>query len=539
MTVMSEQGFKILHIEDNEQHRYIVRRMLERAGFSVSAATTGGEGFQSATSNPFDLIILDIRLPDMSGLEVCQRLKSDPHTCRVPVLHLSAHYTKAEDRALGLEHGADGYLVHPAEPIELVATIRALLRTRKAEDELARSLEREKAARREAEVLYNTAKKANLAKDEFLATLSHELRTPLNVILGHAELLLQMGTDNPEDTRTSLEAIQRGALQQADLINDLLDVSRIISGKLKLQETAVELGTVIQEAIAGQQLAANAKGVSLIFQNTLPLGKVMGDPTRLQQVMWNLVGNAVKFTPRGGQITISCLQKDRSAIIEVSDTGEGIGPTFLPHVFDRLRQEDSSLSRQHGGLGLGLAITRHIVELHGGTIEARSPGKGRGATFTVTIPLASANDNSSLATDAEPAGFAALGGLEIMVVEDDASSRLLAQTVLEQASAQVVAFGSGADALHWIQEHERCPDVFLLDIHLPGEDGLSLLRSVRACNDARGRPTRAVALTGYDDARKTQEILSAGFSHCAIKPVDWKRLTGTLAELCQRLPPPG
>jgi PAS domain S-box-containing protein len=410
---------------------------------------------------------------------------------------------------------------------------------KEAEEEHRRLLARAEEARNEAEG-------ANRAKDEFLATLSHELRTPLNAILGWAQML-RLRPDEPEIVDRGLTTIARSVHSQTQLIEDLLDVSRITSGKMRLDVRPVELVPVVEAALESIRPAAEAKGIRLqrVFD---PLGPVAGDPDRLQQVVWNLLANAVKFTPKGGKIQVLVSRVNSHVEIVIADTGVGIAPEFLPHVFERFRQADSSSRRQYGGLGLGLAIVRHLVELHGGTVEATSAGAGQGAVFTVCLPLAAfppvalesrthpTADPTALAMSdlAGDPGLAVpdLAGIRVLVVEDDPDARELVARVLAGYSAEVVAVGSAAEGLAELIRHP--PHVLLSDIEMPGEDGYSLIAKVRALAPEAGGATPAAALTAFARGQDRRRALQAGFQLHVAKPVEPIELATVVANLAGR-----
>jgi hypothetical protein len=398
----------------------------------------------------------------------------------------------------------------------------------------ARLYEAERRSRAEAEA-------ANRIKDEFLATLSHELRTPLTAMLGWTRLLRTGNLDEPTSAH-ALETVERNARAQAQLIEDLLDVSRIISGNLMLEVKPVELVPVINAAVEAMRPAAQAKAIDLRAELDPRVGPVSGDPARLQQVVWNLVANAVKFTPQDGRVDIELARADSHLQLSVRDTGEGIKAEFLPYVFDRFRQADGSTTRVHGGLGLGLAIVRHLVELHGGTVKAESDGAGKGASFTVRLPLLSAPlvqvagaerelTTTSAATDggqeARP-----LHDLRMLVVDDESDARELLAVALEQQGAKVRAVSSVAEAFDLISQFK--PDVLVSDIGMPNDDGYELIRRVRSLAPLQGGQIPAVAVTAYagDDARRM--TLDAGFNAHLAKPLDPAELLTVIISLVRK-----
>jgi PAS domain S-box-containing protein len=392
-------------------------------------------------------------------------------------------------------------------------------------------LQREQAARAEAEA-------ANRVKDEFLAVLSHELRSPLSPILGWAKLL-QDGKLDAVRTQHALTTIERNAKLQAELIEDLLDVSRILRGKLNLTVSPVNLAATIQAAIETVRLAAEAKSIRIepAFAST---GSVAGDATRLQQVMWNLLSNAVKFTPPGGQVNVRLeqVESERAAQITITDTGKGIDPDFLPYIFDYFRQADSATTRQFGGLGLGLAIVRHLVELHGGTIQAESKGEGQGATFTVRLPLLRQEDGGMRDETGSlpPLSFRPhpLESLHVLLVDDDADTRDFVEFLLEQAGAKVTAVATAAEVLAILKRSP--PDILLSDIGLPEMDGYMLMRQIRTLPPEQGGQVMAIALTAYAGDFNQQQALAAGFQQHMSKPIDPETLVKAIATLTGTLP---
>ena len=653
---MSQPKTRILHVDDDDANRYAVSRTLRHAGFDVTDAADGQEALRLAQTKP-DLIILDVRLPDIDGTEVCRRIKRDPATAKIPVLHLSASRVTSEDKAYGLDSGAEGYLVRPVEPVELVATVNALLRARRSEeayqerdqqfealiggvreyaiitadtgglitswrggaarlfgytpDEVIgkpfsichppessdtaeqemkiaaadgefhgegprvrkdgsqfdaavvvtatraadgrvlgflklvhdisprkrletlreQQLASEQAARLEAE-------RVGRMKDEFLATLSHEIRTPLNAILGWSQIMQTSGVED-ENVRQGLEVIERNARAQAQIIDDLLDMSRIISGKIRLDLKPVDLPTVVRSAVDTLRPTAEAKGVRLVAQFDGTGGIVHADTNRLQQVFWNLLSNAIKFTPAGGQVTAAVRRAGDVYEATVTDTGEGIEARFLPHVFDRFRQADASTTRRHGGLGLGLSIVKQIAELHGGGARVASDGPGTGSTFTVSLPatplaataIRGAEDVHDRATPSPmppSPPSAMLDGVRVLVVDDEGDARLLMKRLLEGRHASVTTVGSAAAAIEVLRD--TAFDVLVSDIGMPGEDGYSLIRRVRSM-ESNCRDLPAVALTAYARAEDRARALTAGFQAHVTKPVEAAELVAAVAGL--------
>ncbi|HZG50601.1 MAG TPA: ATP-binding protein, partial [Pyrinomonadaceae bacterium] len=388
--------------------------------------------------------------------------------------------------------------------------------------ERARLYETERRLRAEAET-------ANRLKDEFLATVSHELRTPLTAIVGWSSML-RTGDFDPATTARAIETIQRNALAQTQIIEDLLDVSRIITGKVTLDARPVELNAIVEAALDSVRPAAATKGITLKSETTAGVGHaaVWGDPARLQQVMWNLLANAVKFTPAGGEVIVRVQRAGTHVRVAVADTGQGISRDFLPFVFDRFRQADGTITRTHGGLGLGLAIVRHLIEIHGGTVTVESEGEGRGATFTIELPVADGDRDgateaqklsASLAEVAANVGSAPeLVNLRVLVVDDEPDARLLLKTIMEQSGAQVRVAASASEAMAALKEFR--PDILVSDIGMPQEDGYALLRRVRALSPAEGGRVPAVALTAYAQEDDRMRALLAGFQVHVAKPIN-------------------
>ncbi|MGI9105036.1 MAG: ATP-binding protein [Pyrinomonadaceae bacterium] len=382
--------------------------------------------------------------------------------------------------------------------------------------------------------LTETAQRANQLKNEFLATLSHELRTPLTAILGWSEMLGNPKLD-PVTALRAIEVIRRNANMQVQMIDDLLDVSRIITGKLRLSVQPVDLGAIIIAAVDGLRPAAEARDIGLQLQLDSPARQVSGDPDRLQQVAWNLISNAIKFTPRGGRVRVRLQHVESHIEVSVSDTGKGIMPEFLPHVFDRFRQADATTTRVHSGLGLGLAIVRQLVELHGGTVRADSAGEGQGSTFIVNLPLAAvrgATDDlkgvSQQAFDCPPQ----LGGLRVLLIDDEAETLEMLQFILESCGVQVSTANSAAEALEAIKTEAF--DVLITDIGMPEEDGYSLIAKVRALDRKQGGRIPAAALTAYASENDRIRALRSGFQIHVPKPISPNELLAVVANLADR-----
>jgi CheY-like chemotaxis protein len=384
----------------------------------------------------------------------------------------------------------------------------------------------------------SAAERAARSRDEFLALVSHELRTPLNGILGWAQYLSEYFKKHRPDAAVSdgVDAIERGGRALAKLIEDLLDMNRITSGRLALDVSAVHLYGVVEPAVATMRPAAESKQIALHAVLDSKMGPVIGDPARLQQVVWNLVSNAVKFTPKGGVVNVVLRRADSHAEICIHDTGMGVSAEFLPHVFDRFRQADSSITRAHGGLGLGLAIVKHLVELHGGTVNAESAGEGKGATFVVRLPLAAVRNESSTA-DADATlesahGEVDLAGVTVLVVDDDAEARELIRRVLDQAKATVFTAAGAADALDVLAREKL--DVLVSDIGMPTIDGYQFIRTVREQLNVDGSELPAIAVTAYARSQDRTRAMLAGYQMHIAKPIEPQELLATVASFAGR-----
>lgn len=413
--------------------------------------------------------------------------------------------------------------------LSLVLDVTARL---SAEEERAASLVRERDARRHAE-------EADRLKDEFLATLSHELRTPLTSILGWASMI-RNGEVEGSNAARAIETIERNARSQARLIDDLLDVSRIITGNLRLDLHPLNLAPIVEAALDALRPTADVKGIQLHTRFVPDDCLVKGDTNRLRQVIWNLLSNAIKFTQRGGSVDIELTCVESTARLAVSDTGEGISAEFLPYVFDRFRQAEGSISRKQGGLGLGLAVVRHLVELHGGTIHAESEGIDKGSVFTVDLPLAQERRDPARAEERRReverrrsrSGVVRLDGVHVLLVEDDDDSRKLLGTMLKRYGARVTSTKSAKEALSVFDN--ELPDVMISDIGMPDEDGYELIRKLRSAPPDRGGLTPAIALTGYASKKDKERALGAGYQQHMAKPIEQADMIAAIAALVGR-----
>ena len=509
----------------------------------VDTCDTAREALTRIASTDYDAIVSDIKMPGMDGLALLAEIRAvRPKT---PTLLITGH--GEHDLALqALRGGAYDFIQKPIDRDYFVAALTRAIQVR----QLSRKLEaQQEALERHAAELECTVearthelREANRIKDEFLATVSHELRTPLNSILGWAQLM-RTGTLDDNVSGRALQTIERNTRMLAQIIDDLLDVSRIISGKLRLDVKPIDLGPVVEAALEAVRPAAAAKHIHLDLSLDSTVGAVSGDPGRLQQVVWNLLSNAMKFTPDGGSVDVRLEGAGSNACITIQDTGEGIPESFLPFVFDRFRQADSTFTRMHGGLGIGLAIVRHLVEMHGGLVTADSPGKDQGATFTVSLPLL--NSRSNRVPQRKETGSlkrqpqhdsAELDGIRVMIVEDERDAREVLVAMLEHRGAVVLAASSAAEAVNVLAHapNGSMPDVLVSDIGMPGEDGFDLITRVRAMKPEQGGGIPAIALTAYARAEDRARVLAAGFQRHVAKPVEPSLLATTVANLARQ-----
>jgi signal transduction histidine kinase/ActR/RegA family two-component response regulator len=422
----------------------------------------------------------------------------------------------------------------PVRMMTLLSTVKAALRARNRQYDVREHLETQVRNKQELEKAFAQVEEASRLKDEFLATVSHELRTPLNAVLGWTTLLRSNNLDEA-GRRRALETIERNARSQTQLVEDLLDVSRAISGKLRLDAQPIDPRKFIEEAVEALRPTAQARQVRITLRIGSNLNSVYGDLTRLRQIVWNLLSNAIKFSRRGGRVRLTARRVDSNLEMAVHDNGQGIAPEFLPFVFERFRQADMTTTRTHGGLGLGLAIVRQLVELHSGTVHVASAGLGQGATFTVTLPLlparVHAKSSGRLRQEMKETvyGSTDLRGVKVLVVDDEVDTLDLVKTVLSKRGARVVTAASAAAAMNLISKMK--PDVLISDVGMPGTDGYTFMRQVRLLPPERGGNVRAVALTAYAREQDRQRAIDAGFELHLSKPIEVAQLSASVVHL--------
>ena len=508
--------------------------LLRLEGVAVDTCDSAPSALRQIAAKDYDAIVADIKMPGMDGLALLTEIRAlRPET---PTVLITGH--GHDDLAvLALRGGAYDFIQKPIEREYFVASLRRAIEAREYRRHLHEKQEMLARHARELESIVEERtrqlREANRLKDQFLATLSHELRSPLGAIRMWSSLLRSGKLDAPRTVR-ALDGIERSAILQEQLVEDLLDVSRIAAGKLVLDLRPVNPKALVEAALDAIRGAAEAKQVRLEAQFEFSEGQVRGDPVRLQQVVWNLLSNAVKFSAQGGHVVVRLAGVDEQVVIAVRDEGEGIALEFLPHVFERFWQADATRTRAHGGLGLGLAIVRELVHLHGGSVEAASEGKGRGTTLTVRLPLVCEGSDAEGIFPPRPAlsgerfhPTPTLKGVQVLVVDDDPDARESIAVALEQSGACVHAVGSAAEAVESLERNP--PDVLLSDIAMPGMDGYALLRQARA--RLRGLRVVAAALTAYAGEEDRRRALAAGFLTHLAKPVEPAELVATVAKL--------
>ena len=530
---------RVLIVDKPEERLPFYRSVFGEFDADTVVAYSGAGTLDQVLQDDYAVILVNLTAPGSAGLGTVRRIRQNLRTRRTPIVLIG---TAGADPALADIAGPVDCIPTPVVYEVLRTKVRIFVELHQAHAELAgayRELE-QRVAERTAQLqaanlseqrLRREAEELSRLKDEFLSTMSHELRTPLNAIFGWITLL-RTGRLDAATAERALETIERNARTQKNLIDDLLDVSRIVSGKVQLELTEFDPRQVVESALATMAPAAEARRITLTPELSVSAAPLRADFARLQQVVGNLLSNAIKFTPEGGRIGIRMDRPPGFLQITVTDTGKGISADFLPHVFDRFRQEDGSISRRHRGLGLGLAIVRHLVELHGGTVAAASPGEGLGATFTVRIPALDAQGESLPAPAVlEADGLRRLAGLVVLVVDDDAGSRELVSSMLEGYGARVTTVDSGERALALLMQQP--PDVLIADLAMPQMTGIDLIHRVRNLRTDQGGQIPAIAVSAFATAPDRLLALQAGFDGHVAKPVEPEELARVLIDTLQ------
>src|SRR5689334_4009007 len=511
---------RLLVVDDEENLRITTAAILEKEGYAVDTASSGNEAISLLTTADYDLVLTDLHMEAGEGLAVLNEIRRNaPLTISVVL----TGFASVESAIAALQEGAYDYLVKPCDIEVMKHTIRRGVEHRKlmlAEQRARADLEQlnldleQRIIERTAELTRLNAElaDANRAKDVFLATLSHELRTPLTPVVGWIKLL-RSGALDDKSVSQALDAIERNAWLQSRLIDDLLDTSRIATGKLHFEPKAIDLNTAVKAAVDTVRTSAAARNIELSVTLHPASLVVMGEPLRLQQIAWNMVSNAIKFTDPGGKVTMHTGLSGAQAYLTVVDTGIGIAPDFLPHVFDRFRQADGSTSRRHGGLGLGLAIADALAKMHGGRMEAHSEGVGHGATFTLYLELAPTGKVASETVDRK---VHSLQGLDVLIVEDSPDTLLLLSTIFRREGANVTTAESATEALQ--SAVTKRPNIIVSDIGMPEVDGYQLLEQLRLLPGLADVP--AIAISGYASEEDREHALAVGYLALVPKPVD-------------------
>jgi signal transduction histidine kinase len=548
--MQSRQAVNILLVDDQPAKLMSYEAILQGLQENLIKANSGKEALDHLLRTDIAVVLVDVCMPELDGFELAAMIRSHPRYEKTAIILVSGVLVEDVDRLKGYDSGAVDYISVPVVPELLRAKVSVfadLFRKTGELERLNQELER-RVEERTAEIsllLKNTeearreSERANRLKDEFLATLSHELRAPLNAITGWAHMLRYGKLDAATQIK-AVEAIDRNALLQAQLVSDLLDVSRIVSGKLRLELKPLDVVTVVQAALDMIRPTAEAKDIQIDAEMMRGRELVSGDQARLHQVVSNLLSNAVKFTPARGRVEVRLEDVGAQLELTVKDNGPGIRPDFLPYIFERFRQGDSTSTRSHQGLGLGLAIVRHLVEMHGGQVEAGNCVDSSGAIFKVSLPtltrtsaveslVSSGVSPWSLETATHPHPVLSLESVRVLVVDDEADSREVVAMVLERAGAEVRVAASASEALAIVGR--ELPDVLVADIEMPGEDGYSLVQKIRSLPADSGGQTPAVALTAHAGALDRAKLLEAGFNRHVPKPVRPPDLIAVIAQL--------
>lgn len=526
------QHIRVLLVEDDEDDFIVTSRLLKtiyETRVTVDWITTYGPALERLKRYEHDVCLLDYRLGQRNGIELLREIRAENYPA--PIILMTGQGDREVDEEAAQAGAADYLIKGQTDAALLERAIRYAILQKQSEGARI-ELVREREAREQAE-------EANRAKDSFLTMVTHELRSPLNAILGWVRILRNQSLDEGM-TAHALEIIEQSAQTQSNLIEDILDTARITSGKLRLEVSPVILDEVIKAAIEVVRPAAEAKGIELqeIFDGHLNV--ISGDPNRLQQIIWNLLSNAIKFTPEGGQVKVSLERADPHTRIKVTDTGKGIDPDYMPFIFERFSQDpnNSKGTRRRSGLGLGLSLAKHLVELHGGTIEAFSKGEHKGATFTINLPLRAIRpkDPREKNNNFERKQIASniLNGLHILLVDDEDDARNLITIVLQQFGAKVTAKSSADETLEALQSKESF-DVLISDIGMPNRSGYDLMRQIRSMSPENGGHIPAIALTAFGRSLDRIRALSAGFQTHITKPVEPTELALVLGSLTGRV----
>jgi signal transduction histidine kinase len=497
---MTETNACILNVDDDEAGRYAKSRILKRAGYHVIEAGTGTDALKLVKESLPQLVLLDVKLPDINGMDVCRIIKENPQSSHIMVLQISASHITTPDRVLGLQSGADTYLTEPVEGTELLATVQALLRLYKREEENRQLLAQ--------------LREADRQKDEFLATLAHELRNPLHPIRGAVELL-RLKSELDAESQLSRDVIDQQVNHLARLIDDLLDVARITRDKLELRKEKLRLADVIRSAVESSRTFLESHGHQAIVSLPPETVQLEGDLVRLTQILVNLLNNAAKYTPKGEKIWLSANAGGELAVIAVKDSGVGIAGDKLPHVFEKFYQVDPSLERSDSGLGLGLTLTRRLVELHGGTIEARSEGLGKGSEFIVSLPILLPLKRPQ--GSQQSSGEVAEGDAHwrILIVDDGARTREMYSMLLRKRGHEVETAPDGKTGIEMVESFR--PDVILLDVGMPRLNGFDTCARIRELPSGKNIVT--IAVTGWAQEDVQQRADESGFDGILVKPV--------------------
>jgi signal transduction histidine kinase len=502
----------ILNVDDDAASRYAKSRILRRAGYEVVEAETGADALKMISQFHPELVLLDVQLPDINGLDVCRKIKQDSQSSHVMVLQISASHITVPDRVLGLECGADTYLSEPVESAELLATVRALLRLYEREQENRQLLAQ--------------LREMDRQKDDFLAMLAHELRNPLHPICGAVEMLRMNSQLDPE-MQLSRDIIEQQVQHLSRLIDDLLDVARITRDKLELRKEKLDFAEVIRCAVESSRAFVESHGHRPIVTLPEETVQIEGDPVRLTQIAVNLLNNAAKYTPRGGNIWISGKVVGGQAVVSVKDTGVGVSEDQLPHVFEKFYQADRSLERTDTGLGLGLALTRRLVELHGGTIEARSEGLGKGSEFVVTLPLLSQDAPAEAPAAAADDERRSENHWRILIIDDGVRTREMYSMLLRKRGHEVETAPDGEAGIKMAESFR--PDLVLLDVGMPRLNGFDTCAKIRELPS--GKDIALIAVTGWAQDEVQKRADESGFNAILVKPVAVQKivqLAGTL-----------